>query len=141
MECIDFLNEYYVKFRSWTSTIDMKTSLIQLVHPPNIVKIEEIFSDDKIKYDIEKSSIAVVFVIGNVFVNTSIFLISLVRRGLETSYVLYHDFYVGEQKVNVLEETEPEIDASESNEQEEFVNIDSNQKHEPSSDETHSKKD
>ena len=68
------------------------------ISPPAIVDIKYIFDNEEIKYDAEKSSIAVVFATGNLFMNTSIILIRLIRTLCENGYDI--SIYIVEKYTN-----------------------------------------
>ena len=115
MEYIDFLDEKYRSFYEWTKTntnnfdssyilLNIKDFLNIAISPPGIVTVKDIFDNEEIKYDAEKSSIAVVFATGNLFMNTSITLIRLIRTLCENGYYIsiymieeYKNYYIKEE--------------------------------------------
>ena len=115
MEYIDFFDEKYRSYYEWAKTttnncdsssilLNIKAFLNIALSPPAIVDIKYIFDNEEIKYDAEKSSIAVVFATGNLFMNTSIILIRLIRTLCENGYDI--SIYIVEKYTNyyIIEE-------------------------------------
>ena len=109
MEYIDFFDEKYRSYYEWAKTttnnfdsssilLNIKDFLNIAISPPAIVDIKYIFDNEEIKYDAEKSSIAVVFATGNLFMNTSITLIRLIRTLCENGYDI--SIYIVEKYTN-----------------------------------------
>ena len=109
MEYIDFFDEKYRSYYEWAKTttnnfdsssilLNIKDFLNIAISPPAIVDIKYIFDNEEIKYDAEKSSIAVVFATGNLFMNTSIILIILIRTLCENGYDI--SIYIVEKYTN-----------------------------------------
>lgn len=109
MEYIDFFDEKYRSYYEWAKTttnnfdsssilLNIKDFLNIAISPPAIVDIKYIFDNEEIKYDAEKSSIAVVFATGNLFMNTSIILIRLIRTLCENGYDI--SIYIVEKYTN-----------------------------------------
>lgn len=114
MEYIDFLHEKYTGFYEWakTTTNNFDSSIILLnikdflnvaISPPDIVNVKHIFDNEEIKYDAEKASIAVFFVTGNLFINTSILLVKFIKVLYENGYDIsiyivekYRKYYIKE---------------------------------------------
>lgn len=115
MEYIDFFDEKYRSYYEWAKTttnnfdsssilLNIKDFLNIAISPPGIIDVKYIFDNEEIKYDAEKSSIAVVFAIGNLFMNTSIILIRLIRTLCENGYDIL--IYIVEKYTNyyIIEE-------------------------------------
>lgn len=96
MEYIDWIREKCGDVYSNVLKVDIMKIINTATSPPAITSVQSIFVKEDIKYNLEKHSIAFIFVTGNLLINSSICAIELIRCSYDLLYSnvsFYHELY------------------------------------------------